>query len=159
MWLCMTDAFLSVVQPSSTEDPTGEMLLVRARLRGDIRRVFPGATERHVPGRDYAFRALIPRQQVALAVAKRVAGIDYGNVKGATQERDRHDAYAECWGAMFRLQGRRHPELRERSLFSRYRQDPFDPRGVFDDAEVGLRSARPKRRRRKAHSTGKGNAA
>ena len=59
MWVCLNSAFLSIVQPSSS-DPLakGDMPLVRARRRGDIERAFSDPVKVvEVPGRDYQFRA------------------------------------------------------------------------------------------------------
>lgn len=96
MWVMLNNAFLSIVSPSA-RSPT---LDVRARARGDIERVFPGAKVTCLPGRDYAFRAHLPRNEVAAAIEREVAGIRYPNFKGSTREQDRHDAYVRCWQAM-----------------------------------------------------------
>lgn len=159
MWIAMTDSFLSVVAPPATLDPTGELLLVRARAKGDIARVFPGTEEHHLPGRDYAWRALIPRRDVGMAIAARLVATDYGNFKNAVPENDRHDAYAQMWSAMFAFQRRRGaPEARrERSLFDgrgRWIGDAADrdPMGAFPP--YADEKPRPKRRRRVAKGKG-----
>ena len=96
MWVMLNKAFLSIVSPSA-RSPT---LDVRARARGDIERVFPGAKVICLPNRDYAFRAHLPRNDVAKAIEREVAGIRYPNFKGSTVQNDRHDAYVRCWQAM-----------------------------------------------------------
>ncbi len=113
MWIFLNDAFLSIVQP-----PRGKKhLLVRARVRGDIERVFPGAKVEETPQRDYRFRALISRAEVAEALAAAVEAIAYGNFKASVKEGDRHRAYAGVWSEMLRFQlqrlqpGRRRPGL------------------------------------------------
>lgn len=103
MWIMLNNAFLSIVSPSA-RSPT---LDVRARVKGDIERVFPGAKVICLPNRDYAFRAHLPRNEVAAAIEREVAGIRYPNFKGSTHENDRHDAYVRCWGAMADFQERR----------------------------------------------------
>lgn len=100
MWIFLNDAFLSIVAPPKEEG----MLLVRARARGDIERVFPHADVIQLPNRDYDYRALVPRIQVAQAMARQVMGIDYGNFKNSVAEDCRHDAYASVWGVMFNFQ-------------------------------------------------------
>lgn len=108
MWIMTNQAFLSIVDPDAPYGggmgPQGDKLLVRARIEGDIERVFPGAAVKRTPERDYLFRAMIPREQVAAVIAKEVGDIGYSNFKGSVQENDRHDAYASVWGVMFRLQ-------------------------------------------------------
>jgi hypothetical protein len=104
MWIFLNDAFLSVV--SDKADPTGDRLLVRARRRGDIERVFLAAEVFQVAGSDYAHRAWVPRRQVAEALTARVDGIDYPNFKNTIQDSDFHDAAMKVWGVMNRLQQR-----------------------------------------------------
>ena len=100
MWLCLSDAFLSIVDKDCQPDE----LLVRARRDGDIEKVFPGATVEVTLGNDYRCRARIKRQDVAVAVAARVMDIDYGNFKGSTDDDQLHDAYMDAWHAFGKLQ-------------------------------------------------------
>ena len=100
MWICISDAFLSIVEPAE-KDGT---LLVRARRDGDIERVFAGAKVEKTPGRDYLFRALIPREQVASVIGQHVAGIGYQNFKSSVYDNRLHDAFAGFWSIMARLQ-------------------------------------------------------
>ncbi|MCP9850776.1 hypothetical protein [Cyanobium sp. Morenito 9A2] len=104
MWIFLNDAFLSVV--ADREDPKGERLLVRARRQGDIERVFPEASVFSVDGADYAFRAWVPRQRVAEAMAARVGEIDYPNFKNAIHDTAYHDAALSAWSAMHAYQSR-----------------------------------------------------
>lgn len=100
MWICFSDSFLSIVEPAE-KDGT---LLVRARRQGDIERVFAGAKVEKTPGRDYLFRALIPREQVASVIGQHVAGIGYQNFKSSVSDKRLHDAFAGFWSIMSRLQ-------------------------------------------------------
>ena len=100
MWICFNDSFLSIVE-NREDDST---LLVRARIAGDIDRVFPGARTWQDLGADYHFRANIPRAQVATAIAERLQAIDYPNFKGSVTDPDRKDAYLEVWGVLTQLQ-------------------------------------------------------
>ena len=54
MWIIMNDAFLSVVQNIYDEDE----LLVRARVEGDIERVFSNAEVFADEGSDYKYRSI-----------------------------------------------------------------------------------------------------
>jgi hypothetical protein len=101
MWLCLNNAFLSIV--NSDRDPT--VLMVRARRRGDIEAVFGDSIEVvTIPGRDYQFRSFIRRDVVATVIATALMEIDYGNFKDSVQDRPLHDAYFEIWRTMADLQ-------------------------------------------------------
>ena len=100
MWIFMNDAFLSIVEPPNQSD----VLLVRARVRGDLERVFPEAEVVETTERDYRFRTFLPRKQVADVISKQVMNIDYGNFKNSVNEDLRHDAYAQVWEVMYKLQ-------------------------------------------------------
>ena len=102
MWICLNHSFLSIVTPQGK--PDSDVLLVRARREGDIQSVFPGADVRRTPERDYLYRALIPRAEVAAALATEVAGIDYSNFKNSVRSRPLHDAFARIWSIMACLQ-------------------------------------------------------
>ena len=108
MWIFLNDSFLSVVVPLPTDVPADlqgqDVLCVRARQRGDIRRVFPGAKEVELPNRDYAFRSYIPRDVVADALAKQVQRLTATNFKDSVKEESRHDAYLDVWLTMCRFQ-------------------------------------------------------
>lgn len=102
MWIFLKDSFLSVV--AHRDDP--DTLLVRARKKGDIKQVFPEATEQHTPCADYSYRAAIPRARVAEILAEQANAINYDNFKNQVKNNARHEAYFECWAAMTRW-GRR----------------------------------------------------
>lgn len=107
MWIMLNNAFLSIVDPAAAYGgggPRSNVLLVRARLPGDIEAVFPLAAVTKTPNRDYLYRATVSREDVKLAMAAEVERIDYSNFKGSVPERARHDAYADCWTVMNRLQ-------------------------------------------------------
>lgn len=100
MWLLMNDSTLSIVNKNCAPDE----LLVRARKKGDIEKVFPAAEIKDGTGTDYRFRARVSRSEIAAAVAKRIMEIDYGNFKDSVQEHDRHMAYMKTWNALLPLQ-------------------------------------------------------
>jgi hypothetical protein len=77
MWIFMSESFLSVVE----HDADDNLLLVRARFEGDIDRVFPEADVAETPTSDYRYRAALPRERVAEAIAGRVRKIHYPNFK------------------------------------------------------------------------------
>ena len=96
MWIFQNDSFLSIV---ALWDKPG-VLLVRAREAGDIEAVFPEAKTREGEGMDYQFRADVPAEEVAEAMAERIRAIDYGNFKDSVGEGPRHDAYIKVWRVM-----------------------------------------------------------
>lgn len=98
MWIFLTDAFLSVVAHHDRPDH----LLVRARVRSDIERVFPYAEVFEDDTADYRYRAIIERTVVARRIAEEAGRIRSTNFKAAVTEPDRHDAYLEVWSAMAR---------------------------------------------------------
>lgn len=100
MWLCLNNAFLSVVDKAANPDN----LLVRARRKGDITNVFPKATEKLTLGTDYAYRAEISRGEVAEALKKMVFDLDYSNFKNSVEDHRLHNAYSSVWTIMGRLQ-------------------------------------------------------
>lgn len=104
----MNDAFLSIVAHRRRHD----LLMVRARVKGHIERVFPKARVYRTPDRDYLFRACVPRPEVGKAVAKSLREIEYGNFKDSVADDHLHTAYAQVWGTMLRLQNRYEPAYR-----------------------------------------------
>ncbi len=106
MWIFLSDAMFSIVAPDN--DLKGNKLLVRGRFKGDIKRVFPAAKVKTTPRKDYRYRALVLRREVAAAVGIAVLSIDYPNFKDTVAKSDhrRHDAYSDVWMAMFRAQDR-----------------------------------------------------
>lgn len=101
MWIFLNNAFLSVVAHRKQADA----LCVRARLAGDIERVFPGAEVIRTPDADYLFRAVLPRRQVADAISASLASIEYFNFKDSLAYRDpRAVAYTRTWAIMNNMQ-------------------------------------------------------
>lgn len=105
MWICMNNAYLSIVDPAKAPGsaPKGT-LLVRARMPGHIEAVFPLAKVRKTPDRDYLYRAYIPRRLVSMTIAEAIWDIGYGNFKDSVEDRAMHDAYARVWGVMNSVQ-------------------------------------------------------
>ena len=100
MWLCMNDAFLSVVADRNDEGN----LLVRARVKGHIEKVFPKAKTFTSNDSDYMYRAFIDREDVAIAVYERLMEVEYDNFKSSVKNRPLHDAYLKVWHIMYGMQ-------------------------------------------------------
>ena len=96
----MSDCFLSIVHKHCNENE----LLVRARRKGDIQKVFPNATVNEYPEHDYLYAAIVPRHFVAKAIAREVVEINYPAFKSTVTDPDLHDAYMQVWSTMAGLQ-------------------------------------------------------
>lgn len=120
MWICLNNAFFSIVEPGKGPTQSSELLLVRARRPGDIERVFPSHKAETIARRDYQFRAHIPRDEVAAAMANAIKSINYGNFKDSVKDDALHGAYGRFWHVMAGLQ--------PQSPYSDYRAAPMPRR-------------------------------
>ena len=101
MWVCLSDAFLSIVHKDCEPDE----LLVRARRQGDIQKVFPDAKVKKTVGNDYLYRAVIKRTVVAEAMTKlAMETIDYPNFKNTVRDNKLHSAFNAIWHTIAKLQ-------------------------------------------------------
>lgn len=100
MWICHSNAFLSIV--ADRNDP--DNLLVRARMPGHIEALFPKAKVFTDAGSDYFYRAFITRTEVVDVVAAEVASIRYDNFKSSVKDDILHDAYMKFWQVMYAVQ-------------------------------------------------------
>lgn len=100
MWLCLSDAFVSIVAVPGRPD----VLKVRSRCPGHLDRLFPDSDVACTPGRDYLYRAEIARGLVAQVLAEQVCRIEYPNFKDSVMDSKLHSAYADVWRRMAKLQ-------------------------------------------------------
>jgi hypothetical protein len=102
MWIFLNDSSLSIVADRNND----RNLFVRGRAAGDIEKSFPDADVQYTPQFDYAYRASIPRGDVAAMIAQLVVQIDYDNFKSSIShdELPRHDAYLNMWAIMREFQ-------------------------------------------------------
>jgi len=100
MWIMLSDCFLSIVSKDCARDE----LLVRARRKGDIEKIFPGAKVTRTPLADYMYRAVVKRAAVGEAMVGEVARITYGNFKDSVTDDALHNAYLRVWTTMVSLQ-------------------------------------------------------
>ena len=82
MWLFLNNAYLSIVADRDDQS----RLLVRARFKGDLERVFGKVVVQETPTADYRFRTRVPREAVADRVAKAVLGTTATNFKASVTE-------------------------------------------------------------------------
>ena len=102
MWVMLNDAFLSIVENRNNKSE----LLVRARVKGDLERVFTNVDTFVDDAADYKYRAFIAREVVEKVIASKVADINYPNFKGSVSSEDhkRHNAYMRVWSEMNKIQ-------------------------------------------------------
>jgi hypothetical protein len=101
MWICLNDAYLSIVAHRDKPDH----LLVRGRRNGDIEKLFPTARVQVTPEADYRYRTVLPRQGVARVIGEYlVEGLDYSNFKASVRDDSLHDAYLRVWLTLAALQ-------------------------------------------------------
>lgn len=102
MWIFMSDAFVSIVQHF---DEPG-LFMVRARIAGDLERLFPGFEVVETPDADYRYRVTLSAELVADVIRQQVAGINYPNFKNSVKDDERHRVYSSVWSVMFDWQYR-----------------------------------------------------
>ena len=100
MWVFLNDAFLSIV----SKDCKRHELLVRARRKGDIEKIFPGAKVVRSLKTDYLYRAVVKRSAISSALAGEINRITYGNFKDSVEDDRLHEVYARVWATMAGLQ-------------------------------------------------------
>jgi len=98
MWIFLPTSYLSIVAHSDQPN----MLLVRARVAGDIERVLPAAKVIEIADADYHFRTVVTADELKAALCKAVDSIDYPNFKNAVpkKERKRKHAYMQVWASL-----------------------------------------------------------
>lgn len=135
MWLFLNNGFFSIVQPRAgdpgfakitlpTRGPfvTSDYLLVRARRKGDIERVFPttkGSVVRDA-SRDYLYRCIVPRYVVGSVLNQVAQTIGYGNFKSSIKDKSYAGHVGRVWSVMADYQ-----ETHEVAPYSGNRQASF----------------------------------
>lgn len=94
MWLCLPDAFFSIVQ--HPKKPA--LLVVRARTKSHLARYFPRRKIYTWPGCDYRHRVFAPRGLVVDVVRTHLlSALTYGNFKNEVSDPTLHGAYHNVW--------------------------------------------------------------
>ena len=99
----MPDAFISIAEHADDH----RLLIVRARIAGDIEHIFPEAQVMETPEEDYRYRAALSRDRVANIIANRISHIGYSSVSGSVTDEQRWTAYVGVLAAMQEEQQRR----------------------------------------------------
>lgn len=96
MWICLNNAFFSIVEDNDCDQTT---ILVRARRKGDIEKIFPEGADlvEKTYSRDYLYRAYLNRDYVADVIAETVLNISYPNFKSSVTDKKLANAYGSFW--------------------------------------------------------------
>ena len=100
MWIQFNNAFLSIVENRDNELE----LLVRARIKGDIEKIFPEADVFEDNNADYKYRAFISKAKVGRRMMLKLTEINYDNFKNSVKEIERKTAYSNVWIELRKLQ-------------------------------------------------------
>ena len=100
MWIQFNNSFLSIVE---NRDNKLE-LLVRARIKGDIEKIFPEADVFEDNNADYKYRAFISKAKVAARMMLKITEINYDNFKNSVKEFERKNVYNNVWVELRKLQ-------------------------------------------------------
>lgn len=93
MWIYLADSSVSI---SQHKDAPGS-LMVRARDRESLGRLFPGAELVETPDADYRWRVTLSKEQVSAVIAERVTAIDYADDVKNLVDHTRRDLYRDLW--------------------------------------------------------------
>lgn len=101
MWLFGQRGMFSIVQHK--DNP--EILIVKARMKGDIEQHWPNATIERNEHYDYLYRANLRRNEVAYTIQEMVKAIDYTSYKGELHDRKRrYPYYLRIWEVLSDMQ-------------------------------------------------------
>jgi len=115
MWLCLRDAFCSIVVDKDSPD----RLMIRARRKKDLINVVgPDAEILDTPDRDYRWRTFIGRDQFKALMIGRIDLINYTNFKDSVKDGDLHRMYMDFWT--------RHKQYQSRDRSSHFAWGPGD---------------------------------
>lgn len=119
MWVFINDAMFSAVENRNDETE----FVVRARIKGDLDRVFPAHQAKVVESEDsdYRFRIFIDRDEFKEAMLAEIDRVDYDNFKSSVYEKWRASLYTKVWAVLFNHQEREYP--RKNPLWTNYRTE------------------------------------
>ena len=93
MWICLNNAFLSIVEDLDNSN----RLLIRARRREHIVNVFGNVEIIVNGGTDYKYRTFQDRKLVIRTISSLIDNINYRNFKNSVTDDDLHDLYTGFW--------------------------------------------------------------
>ena len=93
MWVCFNDGFISVVKDKREENE----LVVRARRREILERLFPDREIIELWNSDYMFRTYCSKEELSKIMAESIDDIDYTNLKNSVTDPELKKLYGEFW--------------------------------------------------------------
>lgn len=100
MWIFTQDAYLTISQDENQR----ERFMIRARVAGDIEKLFPKAQVIRMDDADFLFRAFIPKRRVIEVLSRAIGNIEYTSFKGGVKDKCRAWYYAQVWAIMAAMQ-------------------------------------------------------
>jgi hypothetical protein len=97
MWICLNNSFVSIVQ--SKEDAS--KVYVRSRRKFDLKNFLNNKSVEIVetPYRDYRYRALVAKSDLANMLFSFPEKITYGNFKDSVVDKNLSAMYGEVWSS------------------------------------------------------------
>jgi hypothetical protein len=103
MWIFTNKGFFSIDQDKI--DPAS--LIVRSRFPRHISQLFPDAKVQETPGKDYRYRATMPRAEVVKTMVNEMNKLDYyPNFKESIEDGRYQDACVDVWATLHHHQKR-----------------------------------------------------
>lgn len=100
MWLFSQRGFFSIVQ--HRDKP--HILIVKARMRGDIEKYWPDAVIERNEDFDYLYRTELYRHQVEPVILKMVQDVNYASFKGSLEDKRRYIWHVQVWEILCLMQ-------------------------------------------------------
>lgn len=100
MWLFTQRGFFSIVQHKGNP----AVLIVKARVKGDIEKYWPEAVIERNEEFDYLYRTNLPREAVEPVILQIVKDINYDSFKGSLEDKRRYAWYVRVWETLCMMQ-------------------------------------------------------
>jgi len=100
MWIFTQDAYITISQDANERD----RFMIRARVKGDIEKLFPKAQVIRMDDADFLFRAFVPKKRVIAVLSRAIGDIEYTSFKGGVTDRCRKYFYDQVWSIMADMQ-------------------------------------------------------
>jgi len=100
MWVCLSDGFISVVKDKLNFNE----LVVRARRKEILQRLFPDREITELWNADYMYRTYCSKEEFKNIMSESIDNIDYSNFKETVKDKDLHELYCRFWALHFYYQ-------------------------------------------------------
>lgn len=103
MWICLPNAFMSIVQDKNDSN----RLVARARASSHLYSVFGSkANVIETTDSDYRYRVFLTREEMAMVLSDLLLDVDYDNFKAktGTVDPDLAEMYGKWWYDHYKLQ-------------------------------------------------------